>query len=196
MKPFIGTSFASRGLLAVILATTATSATAQTSNPATQPGSMLVGGTASLTRQEADDFSSTTISIQPEVLFFVKSRLAIGGSLGLSRGSAGDATTTAWSLGPAAKYFFSTSSSTTLPFLGASVHVNGATTDLGTGEAKVNGWGFEPVAGITWLLASHVGLTGEAFFNRRFISTEFTGSTSDNASSTYGVRFGITAFVF
>lgn len=196
MKTSIGRSFASRGLLALMFAATASSATAQTPNPATEPGSMMVGGTASLTRQEADDFSATTISLQPEVLFFVKSRLAIGGSLGLSRSSSGDATTTGWSLGPAAKYFFATSSSSTLPFLGASVHVDGVTTDVGTGEAKFNGWGFEPVAGITWLLASHVGLTGEAFFNRRFISTEFTGSTSESASSVYGVRFGITAFVF
>lgn len=46
------------------------------------------------------------------------------------------------------------------------------------------------------MIATHVGLTGEAYFTHIDFSTDLpTGSSAQSSQNQYGVRAGLTAFV-
>ncbi len=172
---------------------------AQTRGPIDK-GSMLVAGTAAIQRSTFEfgdnESSSTGITINPTVLFFVAPRFAIGGQLGLSRVNFDDGNSSSWLLGPAARFYFGESSSKTLPFVGASFSFGGTSTESDDvdDESESDTWGLEGVAGITWMVSRQVGITGEAFLGR----TEFEndGFDVEQSRTDLGIRFGIAAFLF
>jgi hypothetical protein len=180
----------------------ATAAQAQTKPKPTNPtdrGSMLVGGTASFVRTEGDaGVGFTNLSIVPNVQFFFAPRFAVGGELGVMHSSSSGFSSTGWLVGPAAHLFFGSGVSKTLPFLSAAVLWNTSHADIGNGESiSTSGLAFEGSIGITEMLSRQVGITGEAF-GRHLSNTFRQPAAPDNTSSAnqFGVRFGITAFLF
>ena len=162
-------------------------------------GSKLVGGSASLTRLDRDEGAPSTTSIQvsPFLLFFTADRVAVGGSVSIGHSSTEGASVTNWSIGPEARYFFAQPGATTLPFVGLSYRYGKTSFSSGGTDSDATNTVLDGSGGITWLLTPHVGLTGELFLTRTtFKSDAGGGFTFDDTQLLYGVRFGISAFVF
>jgi hypothetical protein len=179
---------------------------AQTSSPIGR-GSWIVGGTARFDnfRDETAKQSSTSVALAPSGLYFVRRQVAIGTTalLGYTRGSG--RRSTSYGIGPTARLYFGDSASRILPFLSASVSPQRITSH--TDRTVVNGLAvpqtdasssvldFDGSAGLTWMAATHVGLTGEAFYTRSKLSFD-VASAPDRTAHDMGLRFGVTAFVF
>lgn len=174
---------------------------AQSRGP-TDRGSMLVGGTANVSRSTSEvgdsESTSTGVSLNPMLLYFVAPRVAIGGQLGLSRLSYDDGSSSSWLLGPAARLYFGGSESRTLPFIGANFSLGGASSDSDVGNASFesDAWSIEGVAGLTWMVSRQVGITGEAFLQRIEIENEGPTSNVEQTRTEMGIRFGFAAFLF
>ncbi|MEX2282012.1 MAG: hypothetical protein WEE89_05975 [Gemmatimonadota bacterium] len=97
----------------LLLAITALSASAQTH--ATDRGSIIVAGDASLTstKAENDDDRTTTLRLAPNLQYFIRPGLAIGGEVLLSRTSRGDASISQYGVGPRLSYYFGQGATTT-----------------------------------------------------------------------------------
>lgn len=164
-------------------------------------GSILVAGTALISRSTTkvanQETTTTGMSLNPSLLFFVAPRFAVGGQLGLSRLSYDGGSASSWQVGPAARLFFAPSSARTLPFAGAGVTLGRATsTNEVTDTRSTNdGWSAEGVVGLTAMVSRQVGITGEAYFERS--SSEQGGVASLDVKRTdIGLRFGVSAFLF
>jgi hypothetical protein len=190
-------------LCALILA--ATTLSAQQKSPIGK-GSWLVGGSAALSHSKEGDAGTTQVSLAPFGLYFFVPRLALGGTLNLTHLSStapiGDSHETFVGVEPTIRYFFGDLSSKLFPYLNASVGPSWEkfkADGLGAGEQTTKGLDLTGSAGLMTMLATHVGLTGELYYTHVHRSSE-VNSTSQPAltsnQSQYGLRFGISAFVF
>jgi hypothetical protein len=172
---------------------------AQTPAGPISKGSMLVDGSAGFSHNSSSGSqSSTTISVSPEVLYFVATRLAVGGQLGLSYSKASNSSIRSWSLGPAARYYFAQPEARTLPFVGVAAAYGSSSFSpaSGTDSDQISTM-LEGVGGITRMLARHVGISGELFAAWRNNEVKSgAGPSSDFTQTTFGLRFSISAFVF
>lgn len=173
---------------------------AQSAVGPTERGSVMLAGSASLSRSDIEGNKTTSISLQPNVLYFVANRVAIGGQLGVGYSDRENGETTAWTLGPAARLYFGGSGSKTLPYLGVAVLFGSASTETDepiASESDASLWGIEGVAGLTFMVSRQVGIAAELFVNRD--ENEFDTGTSATVTTTatsFGLRVGIAAFVF
>jgi hypothetical protein len=178
----------------------ATPLAAQSATGPNERGSMILAGSANVSRSESDGNESTSISVQPNILYFVANRLAIGGQLGFGSANHENGETSSWTVGPAARLYFGASTSKTLPYLGIAFLIGSAsssTDDPIPVESEASVWGVEGIAGLTFMISRQVGIAGELFFNRNENEFETPANTERTIKMTsYGLRFGITAFVF
>lgn len=189
-----------RRLVTLFILALAAPAAAQTAGGPTDRGSWVLGGSASLSRTESDGRSATGISLAPSVLRFIANRLAVGGEVGLNYTDTDGGNSQSWRVGPAARLYFGESSAKVLKYLGAAVLFGGMNTSLDeplSTEADASLWSIEGVAGLTFMLSRQVGISGEFFVDRR----ESTTSTSispdiESKVTSYGLRFGLAAFIF
>ena len=187
--------------LTLVVLALPTIALAQSRGP-TDKGSMLVAGTANIARSTTEvgdnESTSTGVSFNPSLLFFVAPRIAIGGQLGLSRINFDGGDGSSWLLGPAARFYFARGAARTLPFVGAGISFGGSssTNDITDTTVESDVWSLEGVAGLTWMVSRQVGITGEAFLQRS--ESENTGAigTLEQTRTDMGVRFGFAAFLF
>jgi hypothetical protein len=189
-----------RTIVALTCVVLALPVAAQSRGP-TDKGSILVAGSASIARSTFDvgdtETTTTGITFNPSLLFFIAPKFAIGGQLGLSRVSADEGDATSWLLGPAARLYFGEPSARTLPYIGASVSFGGASTDTDSGqETSSDVWGLEGVAGLTWMVSRQVGITGEAFFERATTESDNAVFSAEQKRTDFGIRFGFAAFLF
>jgi hypothetical protein len=181
------------------------SANAQQSSPIGQ-GSWIIGGSAGLSsnHDDATDQTATSVRLSPTGLIFVRPRLAIGGALTLGYSSSSNASFKTYGLGPSVRYYFGDMAGQLFPFVNASVMpiwqksnvksvVNGL--PISPSDATNRILAYDGSIGLTRLVATHVGLTGEAYY-ARLRSTIDAGSTTTHRNSyDVGMRFGITVFV-
>lgn len=180
---------------AVSLAVAAGVAGAQTSSPIDR-GSKIIAGSAGWSRTTPERGSAeTSISLSPSVLYFVRPHLAVGGSLTGAYDRRTPVTSTGFGIGPEVRYYDGALTDRTLTFIRASLvptweHFK---TDQGV-KADVTTWRSDFGAGIAQLIATHVALNGEVFYAKSWARRP----QIDDASSTsaFGLRFGLTAFVF
>ncbi|MDF1505053.1 hypothetical protein [Roseisolibacter sp. H3M3-2] len=177
--------------------------------PAIDRGSLLVSGGASFQRQrtriEVDGVqgsstsTTTSLSLAPAVLFFVRPGLALGGDVQLGYSDFGGGSATSFAVGPAARYYFGRGAARTLPYLGASARVGRFTIEQdegpATGEREGSLWGVEATAGLTWLVSRQVGVFGEAHLGRTVQSVDQGANDTDNTATGFGLRFGVSAFL-
>lgn len=165
----------------------------------TDRGSRIIGGTASVSHTSGGG-GSTGISVSPSLLYFLADRVALGGGVGLGYSDHDNGSTTSWRLGPEVRFYFGPSGSKTLPYLGAAVQVGSSSSDSDAGPVPVNldtsFWGLEGVAGLTFMISRQVGIAGEAFIQRDEQTSETSLSEVTRATTRFGLRFGIAAFVF
>jgi hypothetical protein len=141
--------------------------------------------------------SSTGVSLAPSGLYFVSPRLAVGGSVLLGYQSAASLWT--YGIGPEVRYFIADPGDKLLPFVRGSIVPEWERSSLKTsGGTFTNTSRVTAVlgsAGLTQIVASHVGITGEVYFERDMFDTGSDGAQADRNLSSYGLRFGLTVFV-
>jgi hypothetical protein len=190
---------------AIGLVGTALAAQTPRTESAIHPGAWIVGGTGSLDLANSPSTQSN-LSLSPQGLILVNSRLALGGEGVLSVGSNGDGHFTAWGVGPTARLFLDDVSSRILPFVSATVlpewshQFERASADFDERILTLDG-----SFGSTFMLTSRAGLTGEVYvthFDFRQTSPAIDGTTgqtltevSSGGTTHYGMRFGFTVFV-
>jgi hypothetical protein len=166
-------------------------------------GSWIVGGSAGFSRRQDNtlDQSTTTFHVSPTALLFVKQGFAIGGvaSLGYSTNPSSDFTT--FGAGPSARYYFGDPAGRTFPFVsGTFLPLWQKSSRKGSAFATSNTTerftSIDGSVGVTQLLATNVGLTGEAYYSHFDLKLSDAGPIPERQTSyELGVRFGIAVFV-
>ena len=169
---------------------------AQSPDAPTDRGSKILSGTASVSHTSSGG-GVTNVSLQPSLLYFMADRVALGGGIGLSYADGENASVTTWSLGPELRFYFKSSSAKTLPYVGAAVRFGASNADSDISEgADASFWALEGVAGLTFMLSRQVGVAGEAFVSRDEQTFDTQLADVTNSATRFGLRFGITAFIF
>ena len=179
-------------------------ANAQQSSPIGQ-GSWIISGSAGLSRNhdDATDQTATFARLAPSGLLFVRPRLAIGGALALGYSSTPVVSYLTIGLGPSVRYYFGDMSGQVFPFLSAAVipvwqesNAKNAASGLpGLADATNRIISFDGSVGLTRLVATQVGLTGEAYYTGIDNKIDVGSNSQNRKSYDLGVRFGITVFV-
>ncbi len=197
------------GLLLTLLAATAVRTEAQKSP--IQKGSIQIGGTADISHTEPAGGGSTLTIAEafPRAGYFVARGLAVSLNGRFRKTWADDQPnarnqgSTEWGVGPGISYYVSTRSPRLYPFISARALYNKSSS-----HAELIPSGTKVESGVTtrvWLgslgalfmLADHVGLTSEAFYQRNDNTARISPSTeASSKSNTYGLQWGITAFIY
>lgn len=198
----------SQAIVTTTLIALATPLQAQRTVPAAiDRGSMIVDGSASISRSRSTAESdgtdtkatSTQVSLLPSLLYFVAPRFAVGGSLELSRFKNDAVTSTAVGAGPSARLYFAGQSATALPYVGTSLRVSRVSVDIdgSSSPPATTQLGLEGVAGITFLVSRQVGIVTEAFVRRQSYSNSVSGNlpATDVTTTDFGLRVGVAAFI-
>ena len=181
-------------LLTTLAAVAATSLTAHAQGrTAIDQGSVLVGGSASITRTSVEagttELTSTNVFLSPRALFFIAPRFALGGAFTVGRTSSDNQSSTGLGAGPALRYYLVPGGRTALPYVGAGFQVSRLTYDLPSGlETSETTREFDGVVGVDFMVTRQVGIVAEAFVS------SFRRNRSDSDATTFGLRFGIDAF--
>lgn len=154
-------------------------------------------GFSSATQSSGSSNSSalTTIVIAPQVSYFIMPNLAVGGLVNFLGQSQSGSSFSQLGIGPTIAYYFGDQSTTLYPFVQGAVFYNSITSSYSgyySSSTTIGGVGFEVDAGITPMLARNIGLTLAAFFRLSNYSQNITSSSIN----TFGLRVGITGFLF
>lgn len=178
-------------------------ATTQAQGYATDRGSFLIGGTASLSSSGNDfeDGRTTALLISPSAQYFVIPGLAIGGTVGWAYASFDESSVSSLSVGPRLSYFFGTSAQNIYPFVSASVGYLRSSFDSDAVDRTSTGTQFDVSAGAALMIAKNVGLTGELFYTKWSEETDngtilLGDIITALGTDSFGLRFGVSAFVF
>lgn len=194
----------------MILVFAARAAEAQSAESPIQKGSIAIGGTADISHTQPDGSGSALTIIQafPRFGYFVVKGLALSANGRYRRVSAEDQatvkdqTSTEWGVGPGVSYYVATRLPRLFPFVSARALYNRTSNHsellpAGTEvDSRITTVVWLGSAGALFMLGKHVGLTSEAFYqrNNNTIRNGTAESTSD--SNTYGIQWGISAFIF
>jgi hypothetical protein len=153
-------------------------------------GSILAGGSAGFVSVGGDARADERISIftfNPTVLYFPIPNVGVGGQIMFQRESSESNSKTFYGAGPTGAYFFGGEKSVVFPFLSISFIYGKRTDEYSETVLRFTG-------GTTYMLARNVGMTGEIFY----MIENFTLENSDESVSgnTFGVAFGLSAFIF
>lgn len=202
-------SFLNVGLLGILLAATARGAEGQKSP--IQKGSVQIGGTADISRTEPAGGGSalTIVEAFPRAGYFVARGLALNLNGRLRKTwaedqpSAKNQGSSEWGLGPGISYYVSTRSPKFYPFISGRALYNKSSShaELIPSGTKVESGVTTKVwlgsVGALYMLADHVGLTSEAFYQRNDNTARNSPSTeASSKSNTFGIQWGITAFIY
>jgi len=190
---------AAMSLLVVGLAPAAAQS-AQKPSPTTT-GTWIIAGSGEFSRSvdEEGDQAVTSFGLAPTAMRLIIPRLAIGASLVGSYFKAGDQTGKLFGIGPRVHYYFGDAAGSMFPFVGAGVSREWNKIHSTSGgqaqDADATRTAVELSAGLTKLIATHVGITAEAFWTKSSQTTEGFAQFNEK-NHQFGVRFSVTAFVF
>ena len=158
-------------------------------------GSIQLAGTAQVThfRDIGNDFGDTIIELAPRVGYFVVRGLVVSANLSFRHDANETGSGTSWGIGPGMTYYVSGLSRRVYPF------VSGRTLFTWSHASDANGMIVDRRSSTSWLvstgalvlLARHVGLTGELFYQH----DRFTVEPSTNTAESYGLQWGFAVFV-
>jgi hypothetical protein len=153
-------------------------------------GSILAGGSAGFVSVGGDARADERISIftfNPTVLYFPIPNVGVGGQIMFERRSTEEDSKTFYGAGPTMAYFFGGGRSVVFPFLSMSFIYGKKTDEYSETVLRFTG-------GTTYMLARNVGMTGEIFYLIENFSLE--NSDESVSGNTFGVAFGLSAFIF
>jgi hypothetical protein len=164
-------------------------------------GSWIISGNAGANSQHDDtsDQTVTSISLLPSALMFVHQGLAIGGAVSLGYFNTSSGSTKSYGVGPNIRYYFSDPTAKTLPYVSGTFAPSWSSSDpkSSTALSSTNhSIELEGAFGVTHLLATHVGITGEAFYDHFSIGTDAGPLHTNRTMYSIGARFGVTAFLY
>jgi len=175
-------------------------------------GTLLLGGSAGVSGRHEDgsDQDRFSISVAPSVGIFLARGLAVGGFTSFGYSKFDGTTLHTWGVGPALTYYFPLLRGFAYPFLEVqtsftwnSSHSTAVYPVDVVVVADRSGTAVQvrPSAGLLFMVVSHVGIRGELYLSRSWTTseTEVTGmpaTSTELNTTTYGLAFGVTAFVF
>jgi len=167
-------------VVAAFLVASALAPSASAQDYAIDRGSMIIGGTASLTSQSSSfsDDRRWDLRIQPSTQYFVTPNVAVGGSVLFQAAGIGDDSNVFVGAGPAFSYYFGGPDRSVYPYVRTSALVVGGDQELYRGDAS---------AGVAWMVSRNVALTGEGFLE---------ADLEDTSNNIFGLRFGVRVFVW
>jgi hypothetical protein len=200
-------------VLVMALATVATPATIRAQQSPIQLGSIQVAGTADFThtRDIGNDNGWTAVELLPRVGYFVVRGLSVSGNLRFRRvwydnqETIKDQRFVEWGFGPGLTYYVATRSPRLFPFVSArTLFTRGSshatlTSQLGAQrvDSRVTNNVWLLSGGALFMVARHVGISGELFYQHENFTARYEPSPeSGNSSETYGLHWGISAFIF
>lgn len=196
----------------------AAAANAQRAEPESpiQKGSIQVGGTAQFVHEEASDLPGfNTLEVLPHVGYFITRGLAINANMYFRKEWRGDESThtdggfSDWGIGPGLTYYASTKSRRVFPFVSArTLLVRGKSygtqwiissagdTTYQESVTRITTTAWLASVGGLFMLSSHVGVSGELFYQHNNDAYRFQSGASDRAGRRYGMQWGVTALIF
>ena len=201
------------GISLITLLVTPASVAAQAQESPIQKGSIQIGGTADVSHTEPDGGGAalTIVEAFPRFGYFVVKGLALSANGRFRRASSEaqatvkDQSSTELGIGPGVSYYVATPVARLFPFVSARVLYNRTSTHAelvpsGTKiESRINTVVWLGSAGALFMLGKHVGLTTEAFYQRNKNKIRSGGGGAPEVSSdsnTYGIQWGIIAFLY
>ena len=167
-----------------------------------QAGSIQVAGSAQFThtRDIGNDQGWTEFDLTPRLGYFLARGLALNAHLQFQRISAAGNHQTGWGFGPGLSYFVDVHSRHFYPFISGRTLLawdNSSTEVLGAGNFRQTNRVWLVSGGGLFMLGQHVGLSGELFYqHEHFTSRPGSGQVLANSSETYGLQWGVAAFIF
>lgn len=175
-----------------------------------QQGSIQIGGTADISRTDGGDDSPGLMLVEafPKFGYFVVKGLAVTLNVRLRRAWAEDQPTVKdqsssdAGIGPGVSYYVTTRYPRLFPFVSARTLYNRNSSHaelIPSGpviETTVTSYVWLGSAGALYMLGEHVGLTSEAFYQRQNNNVRNNTARAKSKSSSYGLQWGITAFIF
>jgi len=186
-------------LITSLLASTLATVSVVAQGGATARGSIIVAGSGSVTgnKHSSSDNRRFTVDLNPRIGFFIIDGLALNGNLQYEHQAVESIKSSGWGVGPGLTYYFCKPESRLHPFLTGRSLFRWLHTTWESYPAE--GWHTD----VTWLagggvivmLVKHVGLSTEAFY--QWTEHNFEPDRDPPTSSeTYGIRFGVAAFLF
>ncbi len=166
----------------------------QAQSHATDKGSIAVGGSASFSSNKAPGGSdrTTVLDLRPSLQYFLAPGVALGGQLTLGRASSDNTTSTTIGIGPLVSYYFGRISTSVVPFVSAEFSVAQNSFDSSIGGEDITSTGIMGAAGLLLLLSNSVGVNAQLYYRHLNLSNDI----ADVDGNSYGLAFGIAAFVF
>ena len=169
---------------------------------AVDKGSNMFGITAGFINASGDLYTGggkpfTAILVMPHTAHFFIRNLGIGGDLLLLLTAQGDNKSTTVGVGPKIMYFFGGKDSKSYPYLTSGFYY--VMNDIEYEDVDflisgvISGTRWKVGAGISWMIAPHLGLVAEASYNRDKLKPEEGKSKSGNMVI---VSMGLAGFTF
>ena len=165
-------------------------------------GSWIVSGSASFDRQQVDGRDSWSIYVSPSVARFVARGLAIGGVGGVGYSHIdGLGSSTTLLAGPTISYYAGTPGGRLYPHAGAAYSYRwqkyrqpqpAGPDRTQRDHASV----IEAFAGTLYMVARNVGLHGQVYYEYRWYESTIPGFSSSSEASRFGVRSGLSVFIY
>jgi hypothetical protein len=165
-------------------------------------GTLLIGGSASVSglHQDGNESNTFSISLGPMVGAFVARGLAVWGTALFSHTSASVSSVDTWGLGPGMAYYFPRVLGRAYPFVGieslfswGSGHIASGSESLDYHSTLIR---LRPSAGLLFMLIPHVGIEGELYLLRSWTTRDPDTVPVGRNTTQYGFSAGVTAFVF
>src|SRR5262249_18997764 len=160
-----------------------------------------LAGSAQLThsRDIGNDRGWTVFEVTPRIGYFVLKGLAVNANLRLHHGWGEGSRYTEWGVGPGLTYYINVKSRRFYPFLsGHTLFVwgNSSQDQFGIANNSTNTVWLGSVGGLI-MLGSHVGISGELFYQHQRLTAKSSGTPRvANSAEDYGLQWGIAAFIF
>ncbi len=166
---------------------------------ATDRGVVLVAGTANVSHfhDRRSGGSSTTVSLNPRVGYFVIPGLALSANLQVASTSSDGASTHAWGVGPGATWYFRHRRVVLNPYLAVRTLYYRETTHLdGLPDLTTEQFSWAGAAGLSLFVARNAALLGELYYQHFHLAARVQGADVSASAEEYGVQFGVAVFVF
>jgi outer membrane protein W len=174
-------------------------ATADAQQHATDRGSIILAGDASIasSKSEDDDDRTTSILLAPSIQYFLQPGLAIGAQLTFGHSSNGDFSTSVYGIGPRVSYYFGQGARTSRPFVSAGFAFTKVNADADiAGDADFSARELTLRAGILFMLSNAVGLNPHVYYQTTTSRFDVAIGEREFNTNTFGLAVGVSAFVF
>jgi hypothetical protein len=160
-----------------------------------------LGGSARVSRFRdiGNDIKTFVVDLEPRIGFFFASHWLVNASATLTYTTSKTSRTTQFGAGPGVAYYMGGNRTRVHPYAQARLLLLRTVSEVKTVNIPrlvERSVGWSAAAGAVLMIARNAGVTGELFYMRTGIARDFSGGVTSNSAEEYGVRFGVSVFVF